>query len=67
MKEGQRNGRFLRIKVTLDLNNPIKKETVVRFKDKTYRVFLKYKRFSIFCFVCGKIGHQIKDYEVLEI
>ncbi|XP_058748819.1 uncharacterized protein LOC131621797 [Vicia villosa] len=65
MKEGNRSGRFLRIRVTIDLNNPLKRGTVVRFKDKTHRVHFKYERLPTFCFICGRIGHQLKDCEAL--
>ncbi|XP_058725488.1 uncharacterized protein LOC131596762 [Vicia villosa] len=63
MKEANRNGRFLRIKVTMDLKLPLKRGTVVRFKDKNLRVFFKYERLPTFCFVCGRLGHQLKDCE----
>lgn len=33
-KEAHRNGRFMRIKVTIDLRKSLKRETVVRFKEK---------------------------------
>ncbi|XP_058765441.1 uncharacterized protein LOC131638928 [Vicia villosa] len=64
-KEGHRSGRFLRIKVKIDLNNPLKRGTVVRFKEKTHRVYFKYERLPTFCFVCGRIGHQMKDCDAL--
>ncbi|XP_058748651.1 uncharacterized protein LOC131621633 [Vicia villosa] len=63
MKEAYRNGRFLRIKVTLDLKQPLKRGTVVRFKEKNLRVHFKYERLPTFCFVCGRLGHQLKDCE----
>lgn len=60
-KEAHRNGHFLRIKVTIDLRKPLKRGTMVRFKEKNLRVHFKYERLSTFCFVCGKLRHQIKD------
>ncbi|XP_058763301.1 uncharacterized protein LOC131636707 [Vicia villosa] len=62
-KEAHRNGRFLRLKVKMDLKKPLKRGTVVRFKEKNLRVHFKYERLPTFCFVCGKIGHQMKDCE----
>ncbi|XP_058746072.1 uncharacterized protein LOC131618942 [Vicia villosa] len=59
--DAHRNGRFLRIKVSIDLKQPLKRGTVVRFKEKNLRVFFKYERLPTFCFVCGKVGHQLKD------
>lgn len=38
---------------------------VVRFKDKSLRVHFKYEILSTFCFACGRIRHQLKDYEAL--
>ncbi|XP_058755655.1 uncharacterized protein LOC131628867 [Vicia villosa] len=62
-KEAHRNGRFLRIKVKMDLKKQLKRGTVVHFKEKNLRVHFKYERLPTFCFVCGKIGHQMKDCE----
>ncbi|XP_058746499.1 uncharacterized protein LOC131619419 [Vicia villosa] len=65
-REACRNGRFLRIKVTVDLKSPLKRGTVVKFKEKNLRVHFKYERLPTFCFVCGRIGHQLKNCESLE-
>ncbi|XP_058754368.1 uncharacterized protein LOC131627544 [Vicia villosa] len=65
-REVCKNGRFLRIKVTLDLKAPLKRGTVVKFKEKILRVHFKYERLPSFCFVCGRIGHQMKDCEAVE-
>src|SRR3954471_16744334 len=66
MREANRNGRFLRIKVTLDLKLPLKRGTVVKFKEKNLRIHFKYERLPTFCFVCGRLGHQMKDCEAVE-
>lgn len=66
MKDAHRNGKFLRIKVKMDLKNPLKTGAVVRYKEKSHRVFFKYERLPTFCFVCGRMGHQIKDNEAME-
>ncbi|XP_058733973.1 uncharacterized protein LOC131605657 [Vicia villosa] len=65
-RETCRTGRFLRIKVTIDLKNPLKRGTVVKFKEKDKRVHFKYERLPTFCFMCGRLGHQLKDCESLE-
>ncbi|XP_058752497.1 uncharacterized protein LOC131625674 [Vicia villosa] len=65
-KEAHRTGRFLRIKVLINLKEPLKRGTVVTFKDKKIRVQFKYERLPLFCFVCGRMGHQMKDCEVVE-
>ncbi|XP_058752316.1 uncharacterized protein LOC131625473 [Vicia villosa] len=65
-REAFKNGRFLRVKVTLNLKDPLKRGTIVKFKEKNLRVHFKYERLPTFCFVCGRMGHQMKDCEALE-
>ncbi|XP_058726490.1 uncharacterized protein LOC131597843 [Vicia villosa] len=65
-REAHKNGRFLRIKATIDLKQPLKRGTVVRFKEKNLRVHFKYERLPTFCFICGRLGHQLKDCEAAE-
>ncbi|CAI8618691.1 unnamed protein product [Vicia faba] len=62
-KDVHRNGKFLRIKVKMNLKNPLKRGTVVRFKEKAHKVFFKYERLPTFCFICGRLWHQLKDCE----
>ncbi|MCI07515.1 hypothetical protein A2U01_0028584, partial [Trifolium medium] len=45
----------------IDLKQPLKKGAIVRFKDKNLRVHFKYERLPTFCFICGTVGHQLKD------
>ncbi|XP_058727213.1 uncharacterized protein LOC131598649 [Vicia villosa] len=66
MRDACRNGRFMRLKVTIDLKLPLKRGTMVKFKEKNVRVHFKYERLPTFCFVCGRISHQLKDCESLE-
>lgn len=61
--ETHRLGKFLRLKVSIDLKKPLKRGTVLRFQGKDLRVDFKYERLPTFCFVCGMIGHQLKDCE----
>ncbi|CAK8564243.1 unnamed protein product [Lathyrus sativus] len=63
LKEAHINGRFLRIKAKINLNKSLKRGTVVRFKEKNLIVYFKYERLPTFCFVCGRVGHQLKDCE----
>lgn len=65
-KEACRTGRFLRIKVTIDQKKPLKRGTVVKFKEKDKRVHFKYERLPTFCFMCERLGLQLKDCESLE-
>jgi hypothetical protein len=65
--EKNRTGRFLRLKVLIDLRKPLKRGTVIRYQDRSLKVFFKYERLPTFCFVCGRIGHQLKECEEAEV
>lgn len=65
-KEGNRLGKFLRVKAEIDLTKPLKRGTVIKYQGKCLRVFFKYERLPNFCYTCGRIGHQIKDCEELD-
>lgn len=65
-KESNRMGKFLRVKATIDLRKPLKRGTVIKYKGNNLCVYFKYERLPTFCFVCGKIGHQIKDCDDME-
>lgn len=65
-KEGNRMGKFLRLKAIVDLRKPLKRGTMVKYQGKDLRIFFKYERLPTFCFLCGQIGHQIKDCEAME-
>lgn len=64
-KEAHRNGRFLCLKVNIDLKKPLKRGTVVKFKEKNLRVHFKYETLPTFYFSCGRVGHQMKDCEAI--
>ncbi|MCH85765.1 zinc CCHC-type-like protein [Trifolium medium] len=65
-KDSHRMGRFLRTKVQIDLTKPLKRGTIVRYNGKDLKVFFKYERLPTFCFVCGRIGHQLRDCDEAE-
>lgn len=65
LKEAHYNGIFLRIKVSMDMKQPINRGTMVRFKDKSLRVHFKYERLPTFFFVCGRLGRQMEGCEAL--
>lgn len=60
-RDCNRLGKFLRIKISLDLKQPVKRGTVIRFQGKDLKVFFRYERLPAFCFICGKLGHQMKE------
>jgi hypothetical protein len=59
--ERNQTGRFLRLKVLIDLRKPLKRGTVIKSQDRSLKVYFKYERLPNFCFVCGRIGHQLKE------
>jgi hypothetical protein len=65
-KESNRMGKFLRVKATIDLRNPLKRGTIIKYLGKSLKIFFKFERLPTFCFVCGRIGHQLKDCENME-
>jgi 14-3-3 protein epsilon len=65
-KDVNRLGKFLRVKVTFDLRQPLKWGTIVKYQSKNHRVYFKYERLPTFCYACWKIGHQIKDCDTVE-
>lgn len=48
---------FMRIRVELDVNEPLKRYKKIMFKGNLISVSFKYERLQTFCFVCGKLGH----------
>jgi hypothetical protein len=66
MEEINRMRKFLRIKASLDLTKPLKRGSKLHFQGKDIWVDYKYERLPNFCFVCGRIGHQMRDCEDLE-
>jgi hypothetical protein len=66
MKECNRIGKFLRIRVSLDLRKPLKRGSKLNFQGKEIWVDFKYEWLPNFCFCCGRIGHQMRDCEDIE-
>ncbi|TXG53668.1 hypothetical protein EZV62_018924 [Acer yangbiense] len=56
-------GKFIRVKVQLDILKPLKRWLRLKL-DKSKNIVvvgLKYERLPDFCFACGRIGHVIKE------
>ncbi|MCI08934.1 hypothetical protein A2U01_0030016, partial [Trifolium medium] len=62
-RDANRLGRFLRVKISIDLRKPLKRGTVVHYQGRGLKVFFKYERLPNFCFLCGRIGHQMRECE----
>ena len=55
-------GCFLRIRVTVDVSQPLSRGRIVRLGDSDSRwVEFKYERLPIFCYLCGKVDHDEKE------
>jgi 14-3-3 protein epsilon len=56
----------MRIRVKIDVRNPLKKETKVKDKEGAWcTVKFKYEKLGVFCFVCGIMGHGENKCEIL--
>lgn len=52
------SGSFARLKVNLDITEPLLRGLTVAFEGKKLWIPLKYESLPIYCFNCGIIGHQ---------
>ena len=61
-KKGFCLGEYLRIRVSLDLTQPLCRGRRVRIGDTVTKwVDFKYERLPIFCYWCGKVDHDERD------
>ncbi|KAK6139565.1 hypothetical protein DH2020_026711 [Rehmannia glutinosa] len=58
--DGYSFGRFLRIRVDLDITKPLKRVLKTTFKNTEFVLPIKYERLPNFCYFCGIIGHSEK-------
>lgn len=55
-------GCFLRIRVTLDISQPLIRGRMVRMGGSDSRwVEFKYERLPVFCYLCGRLDHDEKE------
>ena len=60
--KGFNMGCYLRIRVTMDISQPLSRGRLVRMGGSDSRwVEFKYERLPVFCYLCGKINHNEKD------
>jgi 14-3-3 protein epsilon len=52
---------YMRLKVRININNPLKQSWKVRANEGNYvQIQFKYERLGIFCYLCGVLGHTDK-------
>lgn len=57
---------FIRIRVKMDINKPLKRRMKLKREGGEWSwLNFKYERLSMFCFVCGLLGHSDRDCEVV--
>ncbi|KAJ4830930.1 hypothetical protein Tsubulata_031093 [Turnera subulata] len=55
-------GSFLRIRVLIDVTQPLKKEVLCQVRDQPILSFrISYEKLPNFCYACGRIGHLVKE------
>lgn len=62
-KGGLSVGKFLRIRVKLNLNNPLKSLMKLLIEGAVCEVHFRYERLPMHCYFCGRIGHGERDCE----
>ncbi|KAL5762916.1 hypothetical protein ACOSP7_019180 [Xanthoceras sorbifolium] len=62
-------GKFLRIKVSIDITKPLKRGIRMRLEnfDTMITALIKYERLPDFCYGCGFIGHSFRECHISEV
>ncbi|MBA0603910.1 hypothetical protein Gorai_008537 [Gossypium raimondii] len=55
---GKENRNYMRVRVQLDVRKPLKRKKQVLCNGVRSYVMFKYERLSLFCFYCGRLGHN---------
>lgn len=58
---GRSTSESLRVRVKIDVNEPIKRGTNIKIKSKADKTWIPvtYEKLSDFCYHCGKLGHMM--------
>jgi hypothetical protein len=51
-------GRCLRLRVVIDLTQPLERGRALHFDGKSHWVHFKYEKLPMFCFQCGRVVHE---------
>lgn len=55
---GKENRNFMRMRVQVDIRRPLKRKKLIAYGGRRSYVNFKYERPTLFCFFCGKLGHN---------
>ncbi|KAE9444887.1 hypothetical protein C3L33_23215, partial [Rhododendron williamsianum] len=59
---GSKEGRFVRVRVHMDVNVPLKRGCVVKLAShSSFWVEFRYERLPMFCPYCGLVGHDLQS------
>lgn len=65
--DGRNRHDFFRIRVELPVKKPLKTKIAIKIKaqgiEAVRKFDVRYERVPFFCFICGYIGHSVKDCE----
>lgn len=57
--------KYMRIKVKPDVNASLKRrKKIIVGSDRIFYACFQYEKLSIFCFICGKMGHEESFYSL---
>lgn len=67
-ERGRMSGEKMRVKVKIDINEPLKRGTNIQIGSKAERkwVPITYEKLLDFCYLCGKLDHVLQDCEEKE-
>lgn len=60
---GKMEGETLRLKIIIDVNEPIKRGTYMKIgsKEEMVWILITFEKFPDFCYYCGMLGHVMQD------